>query len=385
MKDEVAVLNDGRFLRNVLLKAAGLFIVFNLLYMAFNPLPALGRISAYNVLLPGRLRFPFGENPQRSYNISLYSVDAMFASHEINGARKTADEYRVLVVGDSSVWGTLLRPQETLSGQLNAAGLRCGGKTVRTFNLGYPTISLLKDVMVMDEARRYQPDLVIWAVTLEAFPSDKQLFSPILANNLERLEPLLARYDLEIDLSDLEVEDVTPGLLDNDFYYRTLFSQRRGLADLLRLQLYGVLWAATGIDQEYPAEYNPAQRDLDADTSFHQWKQETTFGEGDLDWNVLAAGMQAAGTPVLLVNEPILIARGNNSDIRYDFFYPRWAYDQYRQQLRALSAAQSWDLLDAWDLVPQEQFTNSAIHLTPQGESLLAKAVGERLEGICGK
>ena len=58
----------------------------------------------------------------------------------------------MLLVGDSSVWGTLLRPEQTLAGQLNAAGLTaCGAQRhVRVFNLGYPTLSLTKDLMVLD-------------------------------------------------------------------------------------------------------------------------------------------------------------------------------------------------------------------------------------------
>ena len=67
----------------------------------------------------------------------------MFASHLIAAGPKPEDEYRVIVIGDSSVWGTLLRPEESLAGQLDAAGLTtCDGKQVRVYNLGYPTISL---------------------------------------------------------------------------------------------------------------------------------------------------------------------------------------------------------------------------------------------------
>ena len=83
---------------------------------------ALGRISAYNLLFPGRPRFPFGEDPSVSYNLSLYNLDAMFASHLLAaGGPKPSNQYRVLLLGDLSVWGTLLRPQDTLAGQLNAA------------------------------------------------------------------------------------------------------------------------------------------------------------------------------------------------------------------------------------------------------------------------
>ena len=111
----------------------------------------------------------------------------MFASHIITGTEKTPDEYRVLLIGDSSVWGTLLTPEQTLAGQLNASPIAACGKTVHAYNLGYPTMSLTKDLMILDQAIKYQPDLIIWLTTLEAFPNDKQFTSPIVANNAERV------------------------------------------------------------------------------------------------------------------------------------------------------------------------------------------------------
>jgi hypothetical protein len=67
----------------VAVKALLLFVLFNL---AFAGLAAegLGRLSVYNGMLPGRERFPFGEDPARAYNLSLYNIDAMFASHAVS-------------------------------------------------------------------------------------------------------------------------------------------------------------------------------------------------------------------------------------------------------------------------------------------------------------
>jgi hypothetical protein len=369
---------DARFIRNVLLKALGLFIILNLLYMALDPLDAaswLGRISAYNLLLPGRERLPFGENPAKSYNLSLYNLDAMLASHKLAGAAKPPGEYRVLLVGDSSVWGILLRPEETLASQLNNSPLptTCTGQSIRVYNLGYPTISLTKDLMLLDQVRRYEPDLIVWLTTLEAFPRDKQLTSPVVANNAQRVRDLIDRYKLQLDPHD-------PALAQTNGWSRTIIGQRRALADLLRLQFYGMLWGATGIDQEYPADYPPAQRDLDPDPTFHGW-QPPTLDSSLLALDVLQAGMQAAGEiPILLVNEPILVSTGANSDIRYNFFYPRWVYDQYRQLLTDLSQQQDWSYLDLWNAVPQSQFTNSAIHLTPMGESMLMQVLSKTIQ-----
>lgn len=366
-------MKDPRFWPRVLLKALLLFIALNLLFAAIQPLPALGKISAYNLLFPGRLRLPFGENSAVSYNLSLYNVDAMFASHEIAGAQKDSDEFRVLVVGDSSVWGTLLKPQETLAGQLNSANLTlCDGRRLRAFNLGYPTLSLTKDLMIIEEGMRYKPDLILWLVTLESFPRDRQLESPLVANNPARIKSLVSAYDVYLDQNQLK---------SNDFLGRTIIGERRGLADLIRLQSYGVMWAATGVDQVYPADYEKAAHDLEADTSFEGQASGPLVSE-DLSLDVLEAGFKAAGsTPVLLVNEPIMISSGENSDLRYNFYYPRWAYDDYRSILSSLAGQHDWNYLDLWNLVPETEYTNSAIHLTPAGEALLTQTIAAALPG----
>ncbi len=360
----------------VLFKAVLLFVLFNVAFIYLKDIP-LGKLSLYNSIFPGRERFPFGET-RESYNLSLFDLNAMFASHVLSGAKKTPNEYRVLIVGDSSVWGTLLKPEQTLAGQLNANPITVCGRTVRAYNLGYPTISLTKDLMILDQAKEYQPDMVVWLTTLEAFPQDKQLTSPIVANNANHVQALINKYELHLNAND-------PALVNASTWNQTLVGQRRAVADLLRLQIYGVLWSATGVDQIYPANYTPAQTDFEADQKFHRLTPPAAL-QDTLAFDVLDAGMSAAsGLPTLLVNEPILISRGVNSDIRYNFFYPRWAYDEYRQMLNERTKEGQWRYLDLWDLVPANEFTNSAIHLTPTGETLLANKIVEAIRTTCGQ
>jgi hypothetical protein len=353
----------------VLLKATILFGLFNFSFVFINRIP-IGKLSLYNSVFPGRERFPFGET-RESYNLSLFDLDAMFAAHLLAGTQKTPEEYRVLLIGDSSVWGTLLTPEETLAGHLNTNPVTACGRTVHAYNLGYPTISLTKDLMILEQAKGYQPDMVIWLTTLEAFPKDKQLTSPIVANNAERVRGLIATYKLDLDPND-------QALVNTSTWEQTFVSQRRTVADLLRLQIYGALWTSTGIDQVYPKNYERAQIDLEADRDFH----ELTSLHDALALDVLEAGM-SSGPLMLLVNEPMLISNGINSDIRYNFFYPRWAYDDYRQMLAEYAAAHKWQYLDLWDLVPADQFTNSAIHLTPAGETLYAKKIASAIQTTC--
>lgn len=353
-----------RFLRNVFIKGLLLFAIINLVWAAFNP--SLGRLSSYNILFDGRERLPFGEDSARSYNLSLYDLDAMFSSLRLAGSPKPLNEFRVFVIGDSSTWGTLLKPEETLAGMLDAAGLKTSsGKGIRVYNLGYPTLSLTKDLMILDYAMRYQPDLILWLVTLESFPRERQLQSPIVANNNQRVAKLIYDYDLNL----IEPASTT------SFWDKTIFGQRRALADLLRLQFYGVMWSATGVDQTYPADYEHAARDLEADETFHDWQPQSIPDNG-LAFDVIQAGMQVTGNvPVVLINEPMLVSKGENSDIRYNFYYPRWAYDQYRQAFAEQCAANAWNCLDLWNAIPEKHFTNSAIHLDPQGEGMLANKI----------
>jgi len=352
----------------LLVKTTATFLLFNFAFILTSNIP-FGKISLYNSVFRGRERFPFGDAIE--YNVSLLDLDAMFASHTLVGTHKVSSEYRVLLIGDSSVWGTLLKPEQTLAGQLNAKPITACGKTIQAYNLGYPSISVTKDLMILDQAMQYQPDMIVWLTTLEAYPWDKQLTSPLVANNPDRARELIAKYGLSADAND-------PALIQPSIWDQTFVGQRRAVSDLIRLQIYGAMWSSTGIDQEYPEDYERAQLDFKADDNFHGLESL----DGALALDVLDAGM-STNIPTLLVNEPILISNGTNSDIRYNFFYPRWAYNQYRELLADRAAQNHWNYLDMWDLIPMKEFTNSGVHLTPYGESMLTAKVANEIQTIC--
>jgi hypothetical protein len=193
-----------------------------------------------------------------------------------------------------------------------------------------------------------------------------------LQHNPEPVRSLIQQYGLHLDPDD-------PGFVQPGFWGRTLAGERRSLADLVRLQFYGIMWAATSIDQDLPETYTPRQEDLEADLSFHNL-QPPQLEESDLAFDVLEAGLKMAGeVPVLIVNEPMFISQGQNSDLRYNFFYPRWAYDGYRQMMAERSAAGGWLYRDLWDLVSADEFTNSAVHMTPTGQAQLATLIGSAI------
>lgn len=367
------------FAWSIIWRAAILFALINLACVALGLPGGLGKLTAYNWLFPGRLRLPYGDHPERAYNLSLYNLDALFASHELAAGPKPDGEYRVIVIGDSSTWGFLLPADQTFPAVLDGKGDTLdGGQQVRVYNLGYPVMSLTKDLLLLSHALQYQPDLIVWPLTLESFPYDKQLYPPLLQNNPEAVRRLISENHLSLNPQSNE-------FVETKTWQRTIIGQRRELADLLRLQLYGVMWAATGVDQDIPEKYTPREEDFENDASFHDLTPPS-LEAGDLAFEILEAGVRMAGqTPILFINEPMFISQGRNSDIRYNFFYPRWAYDDYRQLLFSQCEEKGWDCLDSWDLVPGDEFTNSAVHLTRKGTEMFAEKVRSEILLLAGR
>ena len=75
----------------------------------------------------------------------------------------------------------------------------------------------------------------------------------------------------------------------------------------------------------------------------------------------------------------MFISEGENSDVRYNFYYPRWAYDAYRMWLIEMSETQDWDLLDMWDWLPPGAFTDSAIHYDSMAARSMAAYIVEAI------
>lgn len=360
-----------RFIIRVALKASVLFIVLNALFAVLQPLSWMGEhLTIYHTLVKPRPRLPYGENPA-SYNLSLNNLEAMFASHAV-ASSKPNDEFRLAVMGDSGVWGLLLRPEETLTEQLNALNLTTAdGRRIVAYNIAHPILSVTKDLMLLDHVLRYQPDGVLWLVTLDSLYQPDQLRPPLVQHNASRIMDLIERFNLGLDIDQLPPEP--------SFFDQTIIGQRRALSDGLRLQMFGVMWQNTGIDQVYD-EYIPTANDL---TDHTIWQ---TFDDGDsladaLALDVIDAGyaLVGEGVPLWVVNEPIMIADGANHDIRYNAWYPRWAYDEYRAILSQTADANGWDYVDLWDAVPNEQFTDSPVHLSARGIGQIARILAQVL------
>jgi hypothetical protein len=151
--------------------------------------------------------------------------------------------------------------------------------------------------------------------------------------------------------------------------------QSRTLFRVLRYQLYSLINIATGLDQiPGPPEELPTQ--LSSDLTFEGMKPPTlNIANVSLD-QVKDFEQMAGKVPVILINQPMqVLTNVPNSDVRYNDYYPRWVYDQYRQTMNTAAAQNHWNYLDLWNIFPLKYFTDTPLHLIPNGETELAKMI----------
>ncbi len=353
----------------ILVKGILLFLIFEL--ALFSLAPNLGFINVYAPLGLERQRFPISTTLGPLDEVLMVgNLDEMVASHIVSRP-KAPDEFRVLVFGDSAVWGLDLTPNQTLPGQINNLALTCENKKVVTYNVSFPRPSATKDLMILDKVRQYQPDMIIWLITLYTLIPTTRVDDWLITQNPGEF------YELGRQFGFLPKGYQAPTLLDE------FFNQQQTLSKVAQYQLYSFVQLATDVDQiPGPPEVMPAG--LTNDTIFEKQKPPI-YPKSQLSLDQIQDFYELAGkTPVLLINEPMLILNMiPNSNLRYNSYYPRWAYDQYRQYLGDDAAQKGWDYLDLWSTIPSNYFTDSPLHINPDGEKLLAKTIAPAIQEAC--
>ncbi len=374
-------MNGGVRPLRVLFKALGLFIVANILFAWADP--PVGKLTLYNHIFPGRVRFPYEQEPQFyfiGFNAPIYEdFDAMFGAHVIS-RKKEDNEFRILFLDDSSTWSVEVQAEDTLTENLNRKGLEaCDGRAIQFYNLGYPMPFLMRDLLILDKAMEYEPDMIVWLVsllTLEAKNAETYFILP----HAERYTRLLETYDLA-PLSLLEP------LPEETFYDRTIIGQRGRIRNILFVQAMGALWSATGVDYHEGFEESTGSPDLNVEANIDYEKMLPDDDRSEyfdlLRTDIISAAHTMAGdVPVVLVNQPIFIASGLNSDVRYNDLYPRWIYDEYRTFFSAWTTQHQMIYLDRWDILPPADFADRNFHRNANGEKRFAEIIAPQLQQL---
>jgi hypothetical protein len=353
----------------VLVKGVVLAISLELAILA---LPAgFGTTSVFAALHAKRERLPYSALRQADSVLDVGNLDAMFASHVISDP-KAPDEFRVILLGDGLLWGTGLQPEESTPGQLEAMHLTCGGKSVRAYNLSYPFPSVGKDLMILDHALAYQPDMIIWSITWLSLSPWQRMDHPITRQNA------IEFYKLGQRLGFASQEFPPPALLSE------VWERSRALGRIARYQLYLPIQVSTGLDQMGTRQTSVAPAALSPERDFQNLKPPA-LAPARARLDLVQDFYKLAGdTPVILINEPMQVLSGvPNSSVRYNADYPRWIYDQYREYLGEAAVQNGWDYLDLWKVFPPQDFPDSPLHLTADAHYQLAQLLAPAILKHC--
>jgi len=352
----------------ILAKAFAIFLIVEFVFYELNP--NLAFLNIYNALSMKRQRFPISTVAPEDSALDVADIATMLATHIVSEPRKS-DEYRVFLLGDSAEWGIGLTPAQTLPGQMDALGLKCGNRNVKVYNLSFPRPSATKDLMILDEAMKYQPDKIIWVISAFTLAPKMRIEHPLIPHNPDEYHKVAFRFDF------LSRNYQDPNMIQQ------IVRQNQVLFRVLRYQLYVLINIATGLDQiPGPPEVLPSQ--LSSDPTFEGMKPPT-LSPNKVSIDQVRDFYEIAGnTPVILVNEPIqILTNVPNSNIYYNVYFPRWVYDQYRQYVDEAARQNHWDYLDLWNVFPPGYFTDTPLHLTPHGETELAKLIAPAVIKAC--
>jgi hypothetical protein len=358
----------------LLLKALLLFVAANLFFAWLRP-------PVENLLLFRRApRFPSiwepalgaeDESGTGFRRVMISDLGLLFHAHEISSQPKAGDEYRVILLGDSAGWGAYLLPEQTASALINRMDLRtCAGKKVKVYNLSYPFLSATKDLMILSEAMKYEPDMIIWSFSLIGFTAERQTID-FVAENPARLKYLKETYGLKPEIR------LAPHI--DSFGDHTLIGRRRELNLALRLNFSEVMLRALGTDEPRAVDDNvrACRSRVGDNLDFRGFLPPADLETyANLDGLKIAARL-AGNARLIYVNEPTCIQPDGRTGVRYNFHYPHWAYDQYRLTLGEMARENDWTYVDLWDYLLPSEFSNSIFHRTPEGEQRLAQKFAE--------
>ena len=370
-----------RFLR-IVAKAAGLFVLFDVLQAATGLPDRLESLSLYRHLVPPLARMDI----MRDYPSSvMWRLEPLLDAHQI-GARKAAGEFRVAVLGDSGSFDLFSPARDAIPGRMSALATAIGGRRVRAYNLSYQTPNPLKDLVIEEHALQREPDAIVWFVTLydlaaDAPPPFRENVHLLLRVNRDDLRALAARFS--ISTWETRLLFAAP----DRFWGKSVFFTGERYRNFSLLLARGALDALSPGD---PSDTFRARRPwigsvpLPPEPLF----RERAGGEPAMPnarWEALSAGKalaDARGVPLLLVNDPIFRGSGPGSEREYNSFYERRLYDRYRTTLARFCARKGIPLLDLWDFLSPEEFGDTPQHYLPAANARVARAVNDELSRI---
>jgi len=350
------------------------------LAVALLVLAAVARASA----APSFCLPPLFENGRRLHPLpvpEVFWLEPALRQHELCWqVRADPAQPRAFLIGSSAVFGLPLPVDDTVSERLNAHLVEVGAPG-HVFNLGYVGAYQTRDAVVLDAALAYEPDLIIYPLTLADFNQRDWSF-PVLRefflSNRARVAELAAGQapGLEAPLARITASEDGAGYLA-----RTALHLREGGA-LVRAAVRAQAEAlARRLDPSFPLpstttagrqpHYDCAATLRSAAALYDNWQS----------WNILAyleRVSRARSLPILIVNWPIA---HEPVDSCYNVRHSAESIEQFNRWLAAEATARGLSYLDLHDLLPPELFADS-LHVTAEGHRRIAEQLAPVVEAM---
>jgi hypothetical protein len=312
----------------------------------------------------------------------VFWLEPLLRQHELCW-RTAADprEARVALVGSSAVYGFPLTAEETVGGLLNAHFAR-SGISAHVFNLAFVTPYQLRDALIIHEALRYEPDAILYPMTLAEFrhlapvpyPTQSRFFEAngravraMGAAPPPGLEEPLARYEQWLVRSHRGPQ-ATDELREGGLFLRmAAHAAARSVTAWLNSPAAPFVGQTAGKQKDYDCDLTKATNA----GVYRDWKQ----------WDVLAYLDELQRTRnirVLVVYWPISHEPVGDC---YSVRYTNANVADFGEWMALESRARGLSYLDLHDLVPTELFIDS-IHLSPEGHRRVSEAIARSLDPI---
>ncbi len=362
--------------------------------------PARRRLRIVNLLLCGALALPaltatpvaarpffclppIFDAGQRIHPLPaprVFWTELLLRQHELCW-RKPAEpgEVRIALIGNSAIYGFPHLPAQTVGGFLNEY-LDSHHLPAHVFNLAMVATYQLRDALVIHEALPYDPDIIVYPVTLSEYAHYAPAIYPpqlveFLASNKETLVALAA--------------NPPPGLAEPLEIYRTMieesgtttsaFTRLREVGAFVRVIAQRHAQVVANLLSSVPLTRPPTTRGRQTQYDCKQTVDNLVWQYSNWqDWNILSYLQEVQeqhGVAVLIVNWPVAHEPVGEC---YNVRYSNAIVAEFNQFLEKDTEQRGLRYLDLHGLLPADAFLDS-LHLTPEGHRQVAEKIGEAL------
>ncbi len=348
-----------------------LFSVGLALLATATPVAATSRLCLPPIFDGGRRLHPL-PSPRVQW------LQLLLRQHELCWRRPTQpDELRVVLGGNSAMFGFPLPVEETFADVLNR-DFAAQGVPAHVYNLGYVNTYQLKDAVILHESLAYAPDVILYPITLAEFVHAAPIVWPSLiqffASNSGALATILGESPAGLG----EPFEAYRSVAERELPEESRFARFQEAGLMLRIAASrNADWLADRLGARVPRlpvrttgrqlSYDCAATHRDFTWQYDDWST----------WNILAYLEQLErehGVEVIVVNWPVA---HEPVDDCYNVRYPAADFARYDDFLRDETAKRGLRYIDLHDMLPSDAFLDS-LHVSAEGH----RQIAERLDTI---